>query len=158
MRHIATLEALADFLEADLSPYDADHDVAHPGIRLDLAATQLARAVKKGERPAIAIAHRLIMLDPHLPFGKLIKSNVARALKQQTALLTEAEKLALADQTITLLCLPFCPREAEDYCRLVKRMGRRFVSRVVARSHPVNDKARALVAALGIPYQHPAER
>jgi len=158
MRHIATLEALADFLEADLSPYDADHGIAHPGIRLDLAATQLARAIKKGERQAIAIAHRLIMLDPHLPFGKLIKSNLARALKQQTALLTEAEKLALADQTITLLCLPFCPREAEDYCRLVKRMGAPFASRVIARSHPVNDRARALVAALGMPYPHPGER
>lgn len=157
MRHIDTLEALAVFLEADLLPYDASNGIAHPGIRLDMAATQLARAVRAGERPAIAIAHRLIMLDPHLPFGKLIKSNLARALKQQTALLTEAEKLALADQTITLLCLPFCPREAEDYCRLVKRMGRRFVSRVIARSRPDNDKARALVAALGMPYRYPGE-
>ena len=84
MRHIDTLDALAVFLEADLLPYDASHGITQPGIRLDMAATQLARAVRAGELLAIAIAHRLIIPD--------------------------------------------------------------------------NDKAHALVAALGMPYRHPGER
>lgn len=93
------------------------------------------------------------MEDPHLPFGKLIKSNLARALKQQLDLLMEDKKPALAGKTATLLSLPYCPREVEDYCRLVKKMGDRFADTAVAMSRPVNEKAHSLVAYLGMPPQ-----
>lgn len=153
MQHIGTLDELAILLQADLSGYDMDSSIAHPGIRLDWALTQVAKAIKRGDRPAVILAYRLLMEDPRLPFGKLIKSNLARALKQRPELLTEHEKLDLSGKTAALLSLPYCPREVEDYCRLVKKMGGRFAETAVARARPGNEKAHSLVAYLEMPPQ-----
>ena len=153
MQRVDTLDELAILLQTDLSRYDIDSLMAHPGLRLDGAFTQVVRAIKGGGRPAAILACRLMMEDPHLPFGKLIKSNLARALKQQVDLLTEHEKLDLAGKTAALLSLPYCPREVEDYCRLVKKMGGRFADTAVAMSRPIDEKAHSLVAYLGMPPQ-----
>lgn len=153
MQYVGTLDELAVLLQADLSRYHLNSSIAHPGIRLDWAFRQVARAVKDGDRPAVILACRLLMEDPHLPFGKLIKSNLARALKQQLDLLTEHEKLDLAGKTAALLSLPYCPREVEDYCRLVKKMGDRFAGIAAAMSRPVNEKSHSLVAYLRTPPQ-----
>lgn len=151
MRHIDKLEDLAILLKADLSRYDVNPGIEHAGIRLDMAATQIAGAIRIGDRPAAVIGYQLLMEDPHLPFGKLFKSNLARAFRQRIDMLTEQEKVGLARKTAELLSLQYCPRELEDYCRLVKRMGEQLASMVVAHSRPVNERAHSLVAYLASP-------
>lgn len=82
---------------------------------------------------------------------KIVKSNFARALKQHIECLTEQGKMGLAAKTAELLSLPFCPREVEDYCRLVKKIGRPIVDEVIAISRPGSEKARLLLVCLGMP-------
>jgi hypothetical protein len=151
MQRINTLAELAEVLQADLSPYDTDTRTEHAGFRLDAAVSKLAQAIKQGDRSAVILGYRLLMEDPHLPFGKILKSTLARALKRHIELLTEQEKLGLAGKTAALLSLQFCPREVEDYCRLVKKMGRPIADDVIAMSRPVNGKAQSLLAYLGMP-------
>lgn len=148
---VHTIEELAHVLKADFSRYDTAGDTGHAGLRLDAAVSKVAQAIKQGDRSAVAIGYSLLMEDPHLPFGKILKSNVARALKHHIELLNEHEKLGLAGKTAELLSLPFCPREAEDYCRLVKKMGRAVVSEAVIRSRPINEKAQSLLGYLSEP-------
>lgn len=151
MHPINNLSELAAMLKADLSRYDIETHTDHAGIRLGRAMTGVAQAIRAGDRSALILGYLVVMADPHLPFGKIIKSNLARALKHHVELLTEEEKLTLADKTSRLLSLPFCPREVEDYCRLVKKMGRSIADRVVARSRPNNRKAQSLLAYLSHP-------
>lgn len=109
------------------------------------------KAIRQGDRSAMMLGYAIIIDDPHLPFGKIIKSNFARALKQHIECLTEQEKMGLASKTAELLSLPFCPREVEDYCRLVKKMARPIVDEVIAHSRPGSEKARLLLVYLGMP-------
>jgi hypothetical protein len=153
MQHVNNLAELAILLKTDLSGYEINCEIVHDGIRIDLALTQVTKAIKNGDRSAVILGYTLLMEDPHLPFGKLIKSNFARAFKHQISLLTEHEKFRLAGKTAELLSLEYCPREVEDYCRLVKKMGEHVANRVVANSRPVNEKARSLVAYLGTSQQ-----
>lgn len=148
MHRIHNLGEMAEMLKADLSRYDTETSTDHAGIRLSSAMDKAARAIRAGDRSALSIGYRVVMADPHLPFGKIIKSNFARALKHHIELLTEDEKLNLAGKTAELLSLPFCPREVEDYCRLVKKMGQPMTDRVVAMARPNNRKARLLLAYL----------
>jgi len=156
MKHIKTVEELAAFLEVDFSLYEADREIEHAGIHLDRTVTQVAQAIRHGDPCAAIIGYKLIMADPHLPFGKLMKSDLARAFKLQVELLTEQEKLTLAGKTAELLSLEYCPREVEDYCKLVKKMGAQVEDIVISHSHPVNDKARSLVAYLRMPQRKEA--
>ena len=136
-------------LKADLCLYDTEPHIEHAGIRLDRAIDKITQAIKHGDRSAVVLGYGLLIEDPPLPFGKILKSNLARALKHHIELLTEHEKQSLADKTATLLSLPFCPREVEDYCRLVKKMGPPIVNQVIGRSRPINEKAQSLLAYLG---------
>ena len=151
MQRVNNLEELAYVLKADFSQYDTDKRTEHAGIRLDSAVSKVAQAIKQGDRSAVFLGYSLLMEDPHLPFGKILKSNLARALKRHIELLTEQEKISLAGKTATLLSLQFCPREVEDYCRLVKKMGHPIADDVIAMSRPINEKAQSLLAYLGTP-------
>jgi hypothetical protein len=151
MQRVNSLEELACVLEADLSHYDIYQRTEHAGIRLSAAINEVTQAIKQGDRSAVVLGYRLLMADPHLPFGKILKSNIARSLRQQIELLTEQEKQNLAGKTAELLGLPFCPREVEDYCRLVKKMGRPIVNEVIGMARPCNEKAQLLLAYLGMP-------
>lgn len=148
MHSVENIAELEYFLRADLTQFDVETRIDHAGIRLSSALHQLAGAIKRGERSAVDIGYRLIMQDPSMPFGKLSKSTIARALKQRRELLTEHEKDALAGKTAKLLSLPFCPREVEDYCRLVKKLGTAQATVAANSATPLNDKARSLVAYL----------
>lgn len=149
MQSVNNLEELAHILKADLSPYDTETRTEHLGVRLSSAVEKVAQAIKQGDRSAVILGYKLLIEDPHLPFGKILKSNLARALKHHIELLTDQEKISLAAKTAKLLSLPFCPRELEDYCRLVKKMGCPIADSVIAMSRPINEKAQSLLAYLG---------
>ncbi len=83
-----------------------------------------------------------------MPFGKVVKSGLARALRQRVALISSAEKDAIGTKTAELLSLDFCPREAEDYCRLVRKFGHATSMAVAGKACPINQKALRLQAYL----------
>lgn len=42
---------------------------------------KVVQAIKQGDRSTMMLGYAVTIDDPHLPFGKIIKSNFARALK-----------------------------------------------------------------------------
>jgi len=114
MERIETLEALEQFLGLQLILYEPKPKIDHPGIRISHACENIAQCIKSGDREAARVGYQIIARDPHLPFGKLIKSAIARALRQRCDLMSSKERAGFAKKTSDLLNLQFCPREVED--------------------------------------------
>ena len=113
---------LIDLFGERLRHYFPANSVDHPGIWMSHVFDQVRFAIVRGDRLAMSIACDLIDKDPHMPFGKLIKSGLARALKQNAAALSPAERLRLVHTTLRLLALPHAPRELADYAKLLRKL------------------------------------
>ena len=151
MEYIETLEELEKFLEVRLTSFETEPGIDHPGIRLDHACENIARRIKSGDREAAELGCQIILKDPHLPFGKLIKSGIARAFRHRIELMSDSAKDGLIEKTSELLSLQFCPRETEDYCKLVRKLGPEAMRRVVCSSRARNEKSTKLLAYLSEP-------
>ena len=149
MQDIATIEALENFLGKKLTAYyDPREIVIHHGLQVGAVCDDLAKLVKRGNPEAVSFACKIIVMDPRLPFGKIIKSNFARALKRQVSLITDIEKSGIVKKAIDLLNMEFCPRELEDYCKLLKRFDSKTLNTVVGAVNPINEKSKRLIANL----------
>ncbi|MUI15872.1 hypothetical protein GJV26_25930 [Massilia dura] len=148
MERIATLENLEKFLEVDLGRYEPKPRINHSSIRISQACGNIARSIKSGDRDAAKVGYKIIVRDPHLPFGKLIKSGIARALKQRVNLMSPMEKAGFVEKTSSLLNLPFCPRETEDYCKVVRKLGSAAMQLVIENTHARNEKSIRLLTYL----------
>lgn len=149
MQDIATIEELENLLGKKLTVYyDPGEIVIHHGLQVSAVCDDLAKLVKRGNRPAVSLACKIITMDPKLPFGKIIKSNFARALKRQVSLITDIEKSGIVKKAIDLLNMEFCPRELEDYCKLLKRFDSKTLNTVVGAVNPINEKSKRLIANL----------
>lgn len=148
MEHIETLENLELFLGMDLGWCDPQPRIEHPGIRISHACDNIARCIKSGDSEAARVGYQIIVTDPHLPFGKLIKSGIARALKQRVDLISSLERAGFVEKTADLLNLLFCPRETEDYCKVVRKLGPAAMQLVIETTHPRNEKSMRLLEYL----------
>jgi hypothetical protein len=120
----------------------------NPAVWLSQTFDQVRRAIVVGDTEAVSLACDLIEKDPMLPFGKLIKSDLARALKKQVGLLVASERAQVLGATIKLLNQEYAPRELEDYCKLAKKLpGPEFLA-ALSRVAPRNPKAERLLAYL----------
>jgi hypothetical protein len=144
MKTITTVEELSDYLGRGLLSYLPPFSITHPGIRLVRAADNIVAAIKNGDADSIDIACLLIVKDPNLPFGKLIKSNMARAMRRHVDKMSASQRSAIVRKTAELLRMEFCPREAEDYCKLVRKFGVEAI-KTIGQIHPSNEKAKQLV-------------
>jgi len=151
MQRVATIDELERMLGTELSVYGAKPPIEHPGILISMTGHGIANAIKDGDQKAAKIAYSILMKDPSLPFGKLIKSEFARALKKRVDLLNAKERDGLVRKTSELLSMEYCPREVEDYCRLVKRFGVEAVQAVVDTAHAKNEKSKSLLAFMQTP-------
>lgn len=145
---IASLEELEEFLGEKLDQFEPGLPIAHPGIRLSQACKHVRRAILDDHPAAVRIACRVIVEDPGMPFGKLIKSGFARALKQRVHLLSEMQRRGLAAKTCALLGLEFCPRETEDYCKLIKKFEPSELLPGIQAVRASDEKSRTLLQRL----------
>lgn len=139
-------------------PQDA---LDHPAIWVSQCFTSLARAVAKGDAPAISLACDLIHQDPKLPFGKIIKSDLARALKKQSQRLVVSERRQLLDATQKLLNLPYAPRELDDYGKLVRKFPPKEVESMLSSVEATSPKAKHIVELLtskALHREHPPQQ
>ncbi len=146
MQDIGTLPELESLLGFSFGRYYPKETIHHKGIYLAAAAGNLAKLVAMGDPLAIEDACRLISKDPRLPFGKLIKSNLARALRKSATNIMESERSIIIERTVYILSLEYCPREAEDYCKLIKKLGANEAREVAEIARPQNEKSKTLVA------------
>ncbi|MBE9608702.1 hypothetical protein [Chitinilyticum piscinae] len=117
------LEAgLLALLGEAIRAYFPEPDESHPALWTSLVFQHLRSGIRGGDAIAIGLACQLLVADAMLPFGKLIKSNLARALKQKAPLLSPAQGAMLISVTQRLTALPYAPRELEDYRKLVKTL------------------------------------
>lgn len=72
--------------------------------------------IRNGAPAAVRIACRVITADPGMPYGNLVNSGFAGALKQRVHRLSVTQRHGLVAKTGELSELAFCPRETEDYC------------------------------------------
>ena len=148
MIKVETLTELEELMGITLVRYYPESGGGHPSLDISQFGSILASKVKDGDIGAIDDATHLIDADPHLPFGKLVKSELARALKQSSEKISETNRYILINRTISILNLEYCPREAEDYCKLIRKLGGLAIDEVTSKAKPRCEKSVSLVSRL----------
>jgi hypothetical protein len=82
---------------------------------------QIIELIDAGDRAAIEIGIEFIQEDDHFVFGKILKSNTARALRR--ASLSEDQQTRIRERLVGMLLIGQVPHEWREYKRLLKRVG-----------------------------------
>lgn len=105
-------------LPADLTPLEHTHGTTrwvYPVM------DEVIKAIKADDAAAIQIGIEFIGEDQTFPFGKILKSNTARALRRAT--LTPGQVESIQRRVIQMLLSGRLPREYEDYAKLLRKLG-----------------------------------
>jgi hypothetical protein len=85
--------------------------------------------IEAGDLGCAELGIEFIQTNDSFAFGKIIKSNVARALRRAT--LTEAQKERIRRRVIEMLEAGYLPREYVQYAKLGRKLGlREFLPRI----------------------------
>lgn len=79
-------------------------------------------AIHQGDPAAVEIGIELVEEDQSFAFGKLLKSDAARALRQ-SAELSETQKERLRARFTDMLLRGYLPREYKQYAKLFRKIG-----------------------------------
>jgi hypothetical protein len=77
--------------------------------------------IEKSDPAAVAIGVEFVEGDQSFAFGKILKSNTARALRRAT--LDEAQQERLRHRFFEMLRRGYLPREYKEYAKLFKKIG-----------------------------------
>lgn len=102
----------------------------YPNIKMDHKAIwssyvlrNLVSGIKEEDDLAIKLGCYFIIDDPFpIPFGKINKSNIGRALKSKALLIKETEKSIIIKKVIEFLEKGIAPQEVKVYCKLIKKL------------------------------------
>ncbi len=142
---------LEEVFGQEVRRYYPPKHIEHGALRISAIFEELRTAIKSRDPVAVEVGCRIILADPRLPFGKLIKSGVARALRQNYDMVNHENRQAIASKTLQLLGLPFAPRELEDYCKLVKKFKSSEWRPLLGPVEVKNEKAQHLLSYLQAP-------
>jgi hypothetical protein len=78
---------------------------------------------KEGDLACVQLCLELIQQDQGFPFGMVLKSQAARALRRCVGLLADGQKKLIRQRVITMLSRGYTPREFGEYAKLAKRIG-----------------------------------
>lgn len=91
---------------------------------MDLSFSRSIRGRDQKERPGcIELAVELIETSDPMPFGMILKSNAARALRRHATLLTADQKDRIRKRVAEMLIAEYMPREFLQYVKLAKEVG-----------------------------------
>lgn len=79
--------------------------------------------IEKRDPACIELGLELIEDSASMPFGMIIKSNAARALRRSADLLTEGQCNRIRKRVADMLISEYMPREFLQYVKLAKRIG-----------------------------------
>src|SRR5690349_13051900 len=77
--------------------------------------------IEAGDRACCRIGIEFISEDRSFPFGAILKSNTARALRRTELSSSDAEQIRL--RVIDMLVRGYIPREFKQYAKLLKKVG-----------------------------------
>lgn len=83
---------------------------------------QVLKGIKAGDAACMRIGVEFIEQDQHFSFGKLLKSDTARALRQQEELPDDLKE-RLRTRIVTMLLHGNVPHEYKEYARLLRKIG-----------------------------------
>lgn len=79
-------------------------------------------AAKLGDVPALELCLQLIEKDTSMPFGMILKSQAARALRKNASLITRTQSLRIDDRIADMEARHYRPREFNEYIRIQKKL------------------------------------
>jgi hypothetical protein len=82
---------------------------------------EIIEAIKAGDPAATQIGIEFIEQDQHFPFGKILKSNTARALRRAALTATQTERIRR--RIVAMLLDGQVPHEYHAYAKLLRKMG-----------------------------------
>lgn len=82
---------------------------------------QVIEGIENGDRACAEIGVEFIEEDQPFPFGRILKSNAARALRRTS--LTEEQKERIRKRVVEMLGRRYLPREYRQYVKIVRRIG-----------------------------------
>ena len=97
---------------------------AHPALRTSELITRLCRGIESRNEAAISLALALLNEDPRMPFGRSLKSQVARSFKSVAEHLTAYERSQLIRFRDKLRLLKYPPAELKYFERLGRELDR----------------------------------
>lgn len=82
---------------------------------------QIIDLIEVGDKAAIEIGIEFIQEDEHFVFGRILKSDTARALRRVT--LTDEQESRIRGRLVSMLLAGRVPHEWHEYKRLLRRVG-----------------------------------
>jgi hypothetical protein len=90
---------------------------------------RVVEGLEAGDLGCAELGIEFIETNDSFAFGRIIKSNVARALRRTT--ITEAQKERIRRRVIEMLEAGYLPREFRQYAKLARKLGlREFLPRI----------------------------
>jgi hypothetical protein len=106
----------------DIVKFFPNITIDHKAIWANDVLRNLVSGIKEEDDLAIKLACYLILDDPFpIPFGKINKSNIGRALKSKASLIKETDKPLIIKKVIEFLQKGIAPQEVKVYCKLIKK-------------------------------------
>jgi hypothetical protein len=84
---------------------------------------EVVDGIEKRDPACIEIGVELIEDSDSMPFGKILKSNTARALRRSADLLTAGQRDRIRWRVAEMLVTEYMPREFLQYIKLVRVIG-----------------------------------
>lgn len=85
---------------------------------------KVIEGIEAGDTACVRIGIEFIEQDDSFPFGRILKSNTARALRRAT--LTDQQKHRIRKRVFAMLANGYLPQEYREYAKLVRRIGFRL--------------------------------
>lgn len=87
------------------------------------SAEAVVEGIEKHDQACIELGIELIEDSASMPFGMILKSNAARALRRSADLLTEDQRERIRKRVAQMLIDEYMPREFLQYVKLAKEIG-----------------------------------
>jgi hypothetical protein len=97
---------------------------AHPALRANELITRICQGIERQDDAAISLALALLNEDPRIPFGRILKSHIARSFKAVAAHLTAYHRSQLMRFRDKLRSLEYPPAELKYFERLGRELER----------------------------------
>lgn len=82
---------------------------------------EVIAGIEQGDKACIEIGVEFIEEDERFPFGKILKSNTARALRRSTLSSVQIERVR--KRVVHMLIVEHVPREYREYAKLLRKVG-----------------------------------
>ncbi len=82
---------------------------------------QVIEGIEQGDPACAEIGIEFIEESTSFPFGQILKSNTARALRRAT--LTSEQQERIRKRVVEMLCTGYLPREYRQYAKLARKIG-----------------------------------